>query len=243
MNSMDNAAHDSDPRGTTPRRRWWQFSLLNLLLVAVIVCVVAAFLRSKQELSDERRAMQIERGKHQARLGEIKKLQDRLGNLTVADKSKVYIKARPQNTEMRFQWRWRIYLPQGPEKWNFVLSVGEIKKDGFEVQRPVYISGRPGGQVDAEFSIERGLEGSLRTNLAVRGDDYSTERHGVILEEDLQSLLRSVRTKGISQGGLKLQAEPADGPVELLRVVSTNTPQVETGLLFFLERSTPWMKP
>lgn len=240
---MSDVALDSAPRGTPLRRRWWQYSLLNLLLVAVIFCVVAAFLRSKQELHDERRAMQIERGQHLARLGEIKKLRDRLGYISVADSSKIYIKTWAQNNGDRFLWRWRIYLPKGPEKWKFILSLGKVKKDGFDVQRIGYISARPGGQVDVEFSIERGLGGSLRTNLAVRGDDFSSTRTGVILEEDLQSLLRSARTKGISQSGQKLQVESDDEPVELLRVVSSDTPVIERGLLFHLERYPKRVKP
>ena len=71
--------------------------------------------------------------------------------------------------------------------------------------------------------------------VTVRGDDYSYSLTNELPEKDLQSLLRSIRTKGVSQSGRKLQAEPAEEPVELLRVVSTDTPEVERGLLFFLE--------
>lgn len=180
--------------------------------------------------------MQGERAKHDARLGEIKKLQDRLGILAVRDNSKVHIKARLQDNGDRFQWRWRIYLPKDAKEWRFVLSMGAVRMEGFDVLRPHYVSARPGGQVDVEFSIERGLGGSLRNYLTVRGDDYSSTRMGVVLEEEMESLLRSIRTKGISQCGQKLQAERADEPVELLRVVSTDTPEVEKGLLFYLER-------
>ncbi len=241
--AMANELSDSEERRKAPRRRWWQFSLLNLILVSVIVCVTAAYLRSRQEILDERQAMQGERAKHDARLGEIKKLRDRLGILAVTDKSKVHIKARLQDNGNRFQWRWRIYLPEEAEEWRFVLSLGTVKNEGFDVLRRSHVSARPGGQVDVEFSIERGLGGSLRKYMTVRGEDYSSTEWGVVLEEEMQSLLSSIRTKGISRSGQKLQAERADEPVELLRVVSTDTPEVEKGLLFFLERVPKRGKP
>ncbi|MFN0020792.1 MAG: hypothetical protein ACKVP0_21240 [Pirellulaceae bacterium] len=234
---------NSAPSRTTSRRRWWQFSLLNLILVTVIVCVTAAYLRSRQEILEERQAMRVERAKYDARLGEIKKLQDRLGVLPVADKSKVHIKAHLQDKGDRFQWRWRIYLPQEAEKWIFVLSMGTVNKDGFDVLRLDHVSARSGGQVEVELSIERDLGGSTRNYIRVRGDDYSSWRRRELTEHDLQSLLRSIRTKGILQSGQQLQAERADQPVELLRVVSTDTPEVERGLLFFIESVPKRGKP
>ena len=72
---------------------------MNLILVSVIVCVTAGYLRSLQELNDERRAIHIERGEHDARLGEIKKLKDRLGILTIADQTRLYVKARQKGNE------------------------------------------------------------------------------------------------------------------------------------------------
>lgn len=240
---MTDEAPNTAPNRMTPRRRWWQFSLLNLMLVSVIVCVTAAYLRSRQEILEERQAMQLEHAKHDARLGEIKKLQDRLGILTVTDKSKVHIKARLQDNNDRFQWRWRIYLPQEAEEWRFVLSLGTVKKEGFDLSRLREVHARPGGQVDVDLSIERSLGDSRRMYLTVRGDDYSNSLTNELPEKDLQSLLRSIRTKGITQSGQKLQAERADEPVELLRIVSTDSPEVERGLLFFLESVPKRGKP
>jgi hypothetical protein len=225
--------HSVHDRGT-PRRRWWQFSILNLILVTVIVCVTAAYLRSRQEIIEQRQAMQVERAKHDARLAEIKRLKDQFGYLTVTDKTKLYIQARPNEGE--FHWRWRIYLPSDAEKWNFVLASGKVRSDGFDAQRWDHVPARRDSQVDVELSIERVFSGSLRRHITVRGDDFSSTRTGVVLEEDLQSLLSSIRTKGVSQRGLSLLELSADEPVALLRVVSTDTPVVEKGLIFFVEK-------
>ena len=219
---------------TASRRQWWQFSLLNLLLVAVIVCVIAAYYGSRQELEQAKRETANQKL-------EIKELRDQIGVLDVSDESKIYLRVRKIPDDLDpFHWRWRVHLPKLPagSYWQFEYRVGKVESKGFDVQSGGGGGARLEGQFDLDATFERHLDGSAWLSLRAQGTGRGFGTNLRLSEEDAQSL-RRLGDRSAQVAGGKLVAASADERLELLRIVSTDKPGEQTGLLISLEKQTP----
>jgi cell division protein FtsL len=219
---------------TVSRRRWWQFSLLNLLLVAVIVCVTAAYYGSRQELEQAKREVASTQQ-------EIKELRDQIGILDVSDESKIYLRARKSLFDQDpFHWRWRVHLPKLPAglNWHFDYRVGKVESKGFDVRGGGGGGSNLEGQFDLDATFERHLDGSAWLSVRAHGTRRGFETNVRVSEEDAQSLQR-LGDRGAKVAGRKLVVASADERLELLRIVSTEKPGEQSGLLIFLERHMP----
>lgn len=219
---------------TASRRQWWQFSLLNLLLVAVIVCVTAAYYGSRQELEQAKRETASQKL-------EIKELRDQIGVLDISDESKIYLRARKIPDDLDpFHWRWRVHLPKLPagSYWQFECLVGKVESKGFDVPTKGAGGARQDGQFDLDATFQRHLDGSAWLSLRAQGTGGGFGTNIRLSEEDAQSL-RRLGDRGAKVAGGKLVVASADERLELLRIVSTDKPGEQTGLLILLEKQTP----
>lgn len=118
-----------------PRNAFWQFSLQSLLLMALVGCVLAAYVRERwAHVAEYRRRIDISRG-HDEERDRLRLLQERqqreaketLRFLTVADKTQVHVKSEPSGYGSRDfgGWAWKIYLPPNNEHWWLYISQGE----------------------------------------------------------------------------------------------------------------------
>jgi hypothetical protein len=232
--SMISNAPDSTISSTALRRRWWQFSLLNLLLVAVIVCVTAAYYGTRKELEQSKRELALQQN-------ESKSLRDQLGILDVGDESKIYLQARPSDYNSdQFHWRWRIHLPKLPPgtNWSFANRIGRVESQGFETRGGGGGGGstRLEGQFDLDIHVERYLDGSAWLSLTAKGNGHGFDSDHRLSEEEVQSLRRLASRGGIQIAGRKLIVATADQPLELVRISSNDKPGEQIGLLIFLKQ-------
>lgn len=117
------AAPTAAPPPAPRRRRFWQFSLLSLLLLATIGCLIGAWLgerRQRRETEERLKAKEAEIRQYRIDLG---LLDDMPGMLVVSDPQQVHIRRLPSSDPMT-QWRWRLYLPPG-KRWLLGTSQGE----------------------------------------------------------------------------------------------------------------------
>ena len=143
-----------------PRRRGWgQFSLVSLLLLAVIGCLVGAYIaemRRRQAAEEVLRQKDAEIRQNRIDLG---LLDDQPNVLTITDPSKVHIRQLPSG-EPRTNWRWRIYLPPGT-RWQQRIDQGEKwdeERQSFNGSGSGTDVGRT-GEFTLEGWLERGIDG------------------------------------------------------------------------------------
>jgi hypothetical protein len=107
----------SNPRA--PVRRWWQFSLVTLLLLAVIAALAVGYCAAAKRLAEAQRELQ------QANRA-IADFRAELGYFEVDDPKMVYMRAAPTLGDL--SWKWRVYLPAG-RKWAVLFGVGQLSSD------------------------------------------------------------------------------------------------------------------
>jgi hypothetical protein len=199
-----------------PRPRWrWQFSLFTLLLVAIVVCVVAAYLGTARRLEEAKGTIGRQKLDLEARDAEIATLQAELGTLTIKDPTKVHILALPSRED--WHWRWRVYLPPG-KKWKIAEALGEkVPKQGFDMTGVPHSSSNGAlgkGQFTAEVWLARDINGALRLNRKFAGSGVASG----ISEEDGKKLLAEGSTSTDVAGMFATAVLDPAGPIELLRL-------------------------
>jgi hypothetical protein len=213
-------------------RTWWQFSLLNLLLVAVIACVAAAYFGSRHELENVKRANSTQRA-------ELEELRKKIGVLAVVDDSKLYLQAHQDPFEENmFHWRWRAHLPTLPptSQWVFKSQLGNVEPTGFGKPMSAVSSQLIDGQFDVDATIERQLDGSARLSIFARGSRRGLGGNVRLSEEDLKSLRALVNRGATRMSGKRLLVTSPSDRLEFLRIPSSDRPGEQTGLLIWLER-------
>lgn len=229
-----------------PRRRWrWQFSLFTLLLLAVVACVVAAYLGTARRLEEANATVNRQKAELEARDATIAKLEAELGKLTVKDPSKVHILALPSKED--WHWRWRVYLPPG-KTWRITEALGEkVPKQGFGLSNVSHGSSSFAmnqTEFTAEAWLNRDINGSLRLNLQF-GNSRSASG---ISDEDAKKLMASGSTQSHTAGMSATEVYYPAGPIELLRLhkhssvpqpdgTSISAEQPDIGILLFLEEA------
>ncbi|MBC7852588.1 MAG: hypothetical protein IAF94_04045 [Pirellulaceae bacterium] len=229
-----------------PRPRWrWQFSLFTLLLVAIVACVVAAYLGTARRLEEAKATIGRQQADLKARDAEITKLEAELGILTITDPSKVHILALRSKED--WHWRWRVYLPPG-KKWRITQALGErVPKQGFDMSNVPH--GSSSGDLSneeftAEVWIARDVNGSLRLNRRFGGSGVANG----ISEEDAKKLLAGGSTSTHTAGMSATEVFDPAGPIELLRLhthshipqpdgSSISSEKPDFGILLFLEEA------
>ena len=230
----------------TPRPRWrWQFSLFTLLLVAIMACVVAAYLGTARRLEEANATVIRQNAELKARDAEIAKLGAELGILTITDPSKVHILALRSKED--WHWRWRVYLPPG-KKWKITQALGEkVPMQGFDMSNVPH-SSSSGDLSNEEFTAEvwlnRDIHGALRLNRQF-GDGRGAS---VISDEQAKMLFANGSASSHTAGMSATEVYDPAGPIELLRLhkygsvpqpdgstISSQLPNF--GILLFLEEA------
>ena len=230
----------------TPQPRWrWQFSLFTLLLVAIMACVVAAYLGTARRLEEAKAAIDRQKAELAARDAEIAKLGAELGILTITDPSKVHILALRSKED--WHWRWRVYLPPG-KTWKFTQALGEkVPMQGFDMSNVPHGSSsgtESKGEFTAEVWLARDINGALRLNRQFAGSGVASG----ISEVDAGKLLVGGSTSTHAAGMWTTAVHDPAGPIELLRLhkygsvpqpdgstISSQMPYF--GILLFLEEA------
>ncbi len=229
-----------------PRPRWrWQFSLFTLLLVAIVACVVAAYLGTARRLEEANATVSRQNAELKARDAEIAKLEAELGILTITDPSKVHILALRSKED--WHWRWRVYLPPG-KTWKFTQALGEkVPMQGFDMSNVPHGSSsgtESKGEFTAEVWLARDINGRLRLNRQFAGSGVASG----ISEVDAGKLLVGGSTSTHAAGMWTTAVHDPAGPIELLRLhkygsvpqpdgstISSQMPYF--GILLFLEEA------
>jgi hypothetical protein len=110
-------------------RRFWQFSLHDALLVLLVGCVAAAYLRERRShLAETRQRADAERrgsvllneGLQQLAIEKARNREPKL--LTITDPTKVHLKAVDPGIGSRegHGWAWQVHLPPEREWWLYV---------------------------------------------------------------------------------------------------------------------------
>ena len=133
LNVADNGGEEfpvtDDTIPTTPRRKRFQFSLLTLLLVVVMLGAIMGFWFAQRETNRLR--------------AENRQLREELGVLAVGDPAKFYARALVVNDNLK--WRWRIYFPN---RRSYRINLQTARIDDF---------GRPSGSGSSTtFLAEKG---------------------------------------------------------------------------------------
>jgi len=232
-NSMSRNSSAAATNFARPTSRWWQFSLLNLLLVAVIVCVLAGYFGSRQEMAQANRKVQEQKL-------EIDDLREQIGIIPVEDESKILVQARSNPfDEDPFHWRWRVHLPQLPagESWVFMIQKGDLQDSNVDPLLTGVGSRQLSGQIDLDVVVERDLDGSAKLSLTGQGRRRGIESSTPLSEEEVQSLRRLVQQRSVQIAGRTLVVASLEEKVELLRIAPTEQTGEKSGLLIYLERS------
>jgi hypothetical protein len=143
-----------------PRRRGWgQYSLVSLLLLAVIGCLVGGYIaemRRRQAAEALVREKDAEIRQNRIDLG---LLDDQPNVLTITDPTKVHIRQLPSYDPTE-SWRWRVYLPPG-KSWSLFKTQGKFwdtarKQFGESVLASELDQS---GEFTLEGNLQRGSEG------------------------------------------------------------------------------------
>ena len=196
-----------------PRRRGWgQFSLVSLLLLAVIGCLVGAYIaevRRRQAAESLLREKDAEIRQNRIDLG---LLDDQPNVLTIIDPTKVYIRHLPWQ-DPRTAWRWRVYLPPRTQ-WKLHVTAGDSMDDSGQLLGS-------GGGTDLGVSGEFTLEGRLVRHL--NGRPYVELRWGKrnlssSLPDSGVAILESSGKRTLQIAGQKAQETfDSDAVIELVR--------------------------
>ncbi len=199
-----------------PRPRWrWQFSLFTLLLVAVVACVIAAYLGTARRLQEANATVGRQKTELKTLETQIAKLEAELGKLTIQDPSKVHILALPSKED--WHWQWRVYLPPG-KKWKITEALGEkVPRQGFDMTGVPHSSSNGAlgkGEFTAEVWLARDVNGALRLNRQFAGSGVASG----ISEEDAKKLLAPGSTSSHAAGMIATAVLEPAGPIELHRL-------------------------
>ena len=160
------AMSDPSPAVATPapshRRGWGQFSLVSLLLLAVMGCLVGAYLgekRQRHETEERLRAKEAENRQYRIDLGIVDDNQHSF--LVISDPKAVHVRCLPTHEEMH--WRLRVYLPPD-KKWRLCMGHGETwGTANFRYDRGgAFTELRKSGELTFDTKIARNLDGKLQ---------------------------------------------------------------------------------
>jgi len=211
------------------RIRWWQFSLGTLLLLALLVCVGAAYWGTQARLL---KASQ----QNQQLLDTYKQLMEERGILDVADPSQVVLEYRGKSKDPEvLRWKWRAHFPKGD--WRLFCEIGPIEKTGFEhlptngVQTNL---GGPAAQRNYELIIQRDLDS--HPVLIFKSGLYGGDIRMPLTEEEFDSLRRLDHPRKSQPKGRPQKILPPESHVEIMRIVANDNELEKTGLLIYFER-------
>ncbi len=211
------------------RIRWWQFSLGTLLLLALLVCVGAAYWGTQSRLLVASR-------QNQQLLDANKQLMEERGILDVADPSQIVLEYRGKSQDPEvLRWKWRVHFPE--RNWRFACEIGPIEKTGHQhlptKQIQTYFSG-PSAQRNLELTVLRDLDS--RPVLVFKPGVYGGDVRMPLTEEEFESLRRLDHPRKSQPKGRPLQVLPPDTRVEIMRIVANDSELERTGLLVYFER-------
>ena len=197
-----------------PRRRFWQFSLFSLCLLAGIGCLIGAWLgerRQRRETEERLKAKEAENRQYRIDLGI---LDDEPGVLVVGDPTLVHVRKLPSFDASR-PWRWRVYLPAG-KQWRLGTSQGEELDEG----SGDFGGGKRGanfderGEITLAGNIDRKEDGRAQVRLrwGARGTSFWIGAPGMRVLTAAQGQ-RTVKFTG----DVKQESFPPSGRIELLR--------------------------
>lgn len=92
----------------------FRFSLASLLLFVLLAAAVVGLKMSRAEVEQLRE--------------ENAKFRRQLGSFAIEDVTKIYVLR--QTSHENLEWRWRVYIPEGPE-WLVRMESGEIPEAAF----------------------------------------------------------------------------------------------------------------
>ncbi len=200
------------PSGLSPvRRRFWQFSLMNMLLVAVIFGFGIAHFTLSQKLFDTQRQLREEQIKQDSQQWQINRLQAELGVITVTEPTKVHLLLL--NTGDTHHWKWRVYWPPANSSCSLNLAVGKIPAKGFDVKPVGTCTFGISGQMTVEAFMRRYSEGKHVFVVQVPGRELKINYKLTDEQADDLSHGTSVHLAGV--GTTEVVSQP--GPIELLR--------------------------
>jgi len=227
---MSAAPTTRDAANRPQRRGWLQFSLFSLLLLAVIGCLVGAYLGEQRQRKEvEARLQQKEAQNRQYRI-DLGILDDRPNVLTIADPKLIHIRQLP-STQPHMQWRWRLYIPPG-RRWRIGVSQGEEWDEAS--QRFIGSEGGSNfddtGELTLEAEMSRNLDGKafVKTRWCNHGGATWIPDAGVAV-----LLAKGKRTAHIA-GDKKQETFAPQGHIDLMRwhvALDANVPLTEVGML------------
>lgn len=217
MRQMEAAMSDPSSAAATPApshcRGWGQFSLVSLLLLAVIGCLVGAYLgeqRQRKQTEERLRAKEAENRQYRIDLGIIDDYRHNL--LVINDPKSVHVRCLPTHEEMH--WRIRVYLPPH-KKWRLGMGHGE----GWDAAHGRYGLGgaytdlKESGELTFDTKIARSLDGRLKLEMFWGGSGFGTS-----LPDASLAILQSSAGRTVHLAGVKAQeTHAAEGRIELVR--------------------------
>ncbi len=180
------------PEPTPPLRP--QISLLSLLLLTALVALGLAL------WGESSRRLPLER--------EIKALQLEVGEVTVADPTRMYVQPLERSIDSRMHFRWRAYVP--PERAAEVtIEVQQLDKN-----RMGYLTmSLDAGESGFEFATLPSIPGTL---WMYQLGDPASERKGATSCPKPPWLAKSGRTEGLAFKDFDTKAGVAEGKVATL---------------------------
>ena len=113
---MTTRIDDSDAVSRPPRRRRWQFSLRQILVIIAAVGVGAALTTLPLRLATQH--------------AELTRLREEAGYLTIQDPK--MINAIAAASPDQHWWKWRVYLPKGRD-YEIHIGVGAVPESGYQL--------------------------------------------------------------------------------------------------------------
>jgi hypothetical protein len=176
LNDVETLSSNSST-SISQRPRPFQFSLANLIIVAVMCCAVAGYIGERLYVRNlQARLVAEKQNTREAKL-EADRLQrelgiarNRLGKLTVSDPNAIYVMAL--STTEDYVWKWKVYLPRH-KRWRIATRQATFRRKG----KVNDVS--PEGVIDfdavksiegGEFTIEAYVSRSVRSFIVRVGD-------------------------------------------------------------------------
>jgi hypothetical protein len=193
------------------RRGWGQFSLVSLLLLAVVGCLVGAYLgerRQRKETEEQLRAIVAENRQYRIDLGIVDDNQRSL--LVINDSKAVHVRCLPTHEEMR--WRFRVYLPPH-KRWRLCMGRGARWDAANGYDGPAFTELREAGELTFDTKIARDLDGQLKLEMFWGNRGFGTQ-----IPDTALPILRSPSKRTVHLAGVKGQeTHAAQGRIELVR--------------------------
>lgn len=133
INDVETLSSNSSPSlGQRPRP--FQFSLANLILVAVMCCAVAGYIGERLYVRGLQARLIAEKQRTREAELEAVRLQreleiarNRLGKLTISDSNAIYVMALPTTED--YVWKWKVYLPKR-KGWRIATRQANFQRKG-----------------------------------------------------------------------------------------------------------------